>query len=71
MSITVKEIQPLSFNMTISEYGKPVRHYSDTDLNRFRQKTKEMINDHIDKCSLQSARLEDQIKNITIQVYTF
>lgn len=57
-----------SLGLTISEYGKEVRKYNDTNRERFNACAKQIINEHLDKYSSDSNRA---LKNITIQIYQF
>ena len=57
----------LSFALEISEYGNLVRKYEDKDKTRFLEKTKQIVNEHLDKFSNQSV---GEIKNIRINIYT-
>lgn len=54
--------------LTISEYGKEVRTYSDNDKQRFLEKSKEIINEHLSKYANQST---NEVKNISIHLATF
>ncbi len=57
----------LDFVLEISEYGNLVRKYEDKDKDRFLEKTKQIINEHIDKFSRQNV---SEVKNIKIHIYT-
>jgi len=55
------------FKLFINEYGKEVRTYSDNDKQRFLEKAKDLIIEHITKSSHQSAT---EVKNVTFQIAT-
>lgn len=63
-----KIIEPTSLNLSIMEYGKIVRQYSDVDKSRFDATCKTIINEHLDRYSKQK---ENEVKNITINIYTY
>lgn len=64
----MENIEPKSFMLEISQYGKAVRKYNDTDYDRFTKVTKQLINDHIDNHSKQGA---NEVKNTTFHFYTY
>ncbi len=53
--------------LTINEYGKEVRAYSDNDKQRFLEKARQLIDEHLTKHSHQTS---SEVKNITFQVFT-
>lgn len=54
--------------LEIQEYGKVVRVYNDLDYDRFMKVSQELIANHLNTFSKQKA---DEIKNITIRLYTY
>ena len=63
-----KRIEPKCLHMNIQEYGKIVRQYSDTDKSRFDEIALSIVSEHLKKYSRQK---EDEVKNITINIYTY
>lgn len=63
----LKNITMSDLKLTISEYGKEVRAYSDNDKKRFLEKVRQMIDDHLVNHSHQTGT---EVKNITFQIFT-
>jgi len=55
--------------MSISEYGKEVRSYSDTEYSRFIDNCKALITNHLENRSKQK-EWPEEAKNINIHIYT-
>jgi hypothetical protein len=64
----VQEIEDKGLVMKISEYGKVKRQYHDTDYNRFINQTQDIIREHLDRSGKQAT---NEVKNITIHIYTY
>jgi len=65
----------MSFNITtfkleISEYGEVKRTFTDSDLDEFMDKAKDMIAEHIKKRGSVSHNKEMIAKNITYRIFT-
>ena len=61
-------IEPTSFMLKITEYGKTVRQYNDIDYERFMKVSKQMIDDHMSRNMKQGA---DEVKNAQFHIYTY
>jgi hypothetical protein len=64
-----------SFKLEISEYGEVKRTFTDTDLDEFMKRAKDMIHDHINKrgaeTHLKDINLMEKIaRNITYKIFT-
>lgn len=64
-----KAIESTSFVVDIQEYGKLVRTYSDSNLDRFKEVSESIILSHLKKNCNQNSGKEH--KNITINIYTY
>lgn len=56
------------FTLSIQEYGKEVRKYSDTDKARFLKQAKEVIINHLETCVNQG---RDEVKNTAFHIFTY
>ena len=63
----LENIDERGFIIEISEYGKVVRQYHDTDRKRFSEMARSIINDHLDYSSRQG---DDEVKNINFHIFT-
>lgn len=54
--------------LEIQEYGEVIRSYRDLDYDRFMKVSQELIANHLNNFSKQRA---EEIKNITIRLYTY
>lgn len=65
----------MSFNITtfkleISEYGEVKRTFTDSDLDEFIDKAKDMITEHINRKGSINHEGEQIAKNITYRIFT-
>ena len=56
------------FDLVISEFGQEVISYSDSDKDRFLDKCKKLIDEHLSKYSCYDSK---NVKNIQIHISTF
>lgn len=71
---TAPTIEPTSFVLEIKEYGKSVLKYNDIDRERFMNKAKRIIDEHLSSGFgqiSQGNRNKPEIKNISINLYTY
>lgn len=67
----MEAIQKSGFILEIRENGEVVRQYHDSKIDRFMSESKKMINDHLNTYGLEKHEGDVQVKNITINVYTY
>ena len=61
-------IEPTSFMLKITEYGKTVRQYNDIDYERFMKVSKSMVDDHMSRNMRQG---NEEVKNTQFHIYTY
>jgi hypothetical protein len=63
-----KQTTMSKYVMTISEYGKEILSYSDTNIGEFMKQTENLIIKHLRERGKQKP--SDDVKNLNIHIYT-
>lgn len=70
---TVPTIEPTSFVLEIKEYGKTILTHNDINRERFMNRAKKIIDEHLSSGfgQISSNNQKAEIKNISINLYTY